>query len=215
MLFRSNCIKIKDLTDTEIAVRLKINEVIEFMRREVPNGFRNAFLYDIAPQTGVRCSRRLLGEYVMTPSDFAFHREFDDVIAWHSTICRINDNAPIEIPYRAILPQKIENMLCPGRHLSSDNVAIDWLNLIPQCVGTGQASGVAAAVAVADNTSVRDVNMARVQDILVSQGVPLPRRSDVDPDLTEICEEFHYGMYTKLAKQAAEDVNSLSSYRQP
>ena len=47
-----------------------------------------------------------------------------------------------------ILPQGVENLLCPGRHLSADGVAIDWLDLIPQCVGTGQAAGVAAAVAL-------------------------------------------------------------------
>ena len=196
-------------------MRDKIREIIDFMRRQVPIGFKDAFLYDIAPQTGLRCSRRLIGEYVMTPLDFAFHREFDDVIAWHSTICRINDSAPIEIPYRAILPQKVENLLCPGRHLSSDNVAIDWLNLIPQCVGTGQAAGVAAAVAVADGSTVRDVNIARVQDILVAQDVPLPRRADVDSELTDLCEEYQYGLYTKLAKEAAENSSSLSAYRQP
>ena len=58
-----------------------------------------------------------------------FAPKFDDVIAWHSTICRINDCAPVEIPYRAILPQNVENILCPGRHISADDVAIDWLLL--------------------------------------------------------------------------------------
>ena len=209
-----SCIDIKDLTSTEMEVRDKIREVIDFMKRAVPVGFSNAYLYDIAPQTGARCSRRLTGEYVMTPEDFAIHHEFDDVIAWHSTICRINDSAPIEIPYRAILPQKIENLLCPGRHLSADNVSIDWLNLIPQCIGTGQAAGVAAAVAVTDSTGVRDVNIQRVQDILVEQDVPLPRHSDVDQELMELCEEHEYGLYTELAREAAKDINSLKTYRQ-
>ena len=210
-----SCISVKDLTATEQDVRRTIREVIEFMRRICPIGFKDAYLYDIAPQTGVRCSRRLKGEYIMTVEDFAFHREFDDVIAWHSTICRINDSAPIEIPYRAILPQKVESLLCPGRHLSSDNVAIDWLNLIPQCVGTGQAAGIAAVVALSDGTSVRNVNIKKVQDILVAQDVPLPRREDVDPGLTEVCEKYEYGLYTELAKKAAEDISSLDAYRQP
>ena len=210
-----NCVEVKDLTATERDVRRTIREVIEYLRRSVPIGFQNAYLYDIAPQPGLRCSRRLKGEYVMTANDFAFRREFDDVIAWHSTICRINDCAPIEIPYRAILPQKVENLLCPGRHISSDNVAIDWLNLIPQCVGTGQAAGIAAAVAVADGTSVRNVDIKKVQDILVAQDVPLPRRDDVDPSLTELCETYEYGLYTELAKAAAKDASALDEYRQP
>lgn len=209
-----NCISVRDLTNTETRVRRTIRDVIEFMRRNCP-GFEEAYLYDIAPQTGVRCSRRLQGEYIMTVEDFAFHHEFDDVIAWHSTICRINDAAPIEIPYRAILPKKVENLLCPGRHLSSDSVAIDWLNLIPQCVGTGQAAGVAAAVALADGATVRDVDIRKVQDILVQQDVPLPRRDDVDPELTEVCVRNEYGLYTELARKAAEDISNLDSYRQP
>lgn len=208
-----DCISVKDLTSTEFEVRCKIREVIEFMRRNTV-GFENAYLYDIAPQVGVRGSRRLTGEYVMTRKDFVFHQEFDDVIAWHSTICRMNDSAPIEIPYRAILPQKVENLLCPGRHLSTDSVAVDWLNLIPQCVGTGQAAGVAAAVAVSEGTTVHNVNIRRVQDILVSQDVPLPRRDDVDPELTAICEEFEYGLFTELAKNAAKDYASVEEYRQ-
>ena len=99
-----NCADVKDQTTTELSVRDKIRDVIEFMRKEVPEGFADAYLYDIAPQLGSRCSRRLKGEYIMTANDFAFHQEFDDVIAWHSTICRINDSAPIEIPYRPSCP---------------------------------------------------------------------------------------------------------------
>ena len=208
-----SCISVKDLTSTEFEVRTTIRNVIEFMKKTAV-GFEGAYLYDIAPQTGARCSRRLQGEYVMTRKDFVFHQEHEDVIAWHSTICRMNDSAPIEIPYRSILPKEVENLLCPGRHISADNVAIDWLTLIPQCVGTGQAAGVAAAVAVTEGTTVRDVNICRVQDILVSQDVPLPRRDDVDQELTAVCEEFEYGLYTELAKNAAKDYASVEEYRQ-
>jgi len=215
-----SCIDIKDLTYTEMAVRDKIRDIIEFMRNTIPGAFKDAFLVDIAPQTGVRCSRRLKGEYIMTPNDFAFATRHDDVIAWHCTISQINESAPVEIPYRAMLPQHIDNLLAPGRHISADAVAIDWLLLIPQCVGTGQAAGVAAAVAVADGTSVRNVNIRKVQDILAGeQDVPLPRNSHTDPSLTELCEEKEYGLYTSMAKAAAAereraDGQQLKQYRQ-
>ena len=150
----------------------------------------------------------------MTAEDFAFHREFEDVIAWHSTICRINDCAPIEIPYRSILPQKVENLLCPGRHMSADAATINWLSLIPQCVGTGQAAGVAAAVAAADNTNVRNVDIKKVQDILVDQDVPLPRHPKTDPSLMQLLEENEYGLYTDMAKEFREDKEKLNKYRQ-
>ena len=120
----------------------------------------------------------------------------------------------MEIPYRSILPKGVENMLCPGRHISADDVAIDWLTLIPQCVGTGQAAGVAAAVAVQDGTTVRDVNIKKVQDILVEQDVPLPRNPKTDPTYTLCCEEHEYGLYTELAKKAKAEADGLKEYRQ-
>lgn len=84
-----DCTVIKDQTATEINTRMTIHALIDYMRECVPFAFKNAFLYDIAPQLGCRCSRRLKGEYVMTANDFAFAKKHDDVIAWHSTIARL------------------------------------------------------------------------------------------------------------------------------
>ena len=211
-----DCSVIKDQTYTEVTTRLSISKVIEYMREVCPLAFRNAFLYDIAPQLGTRCSRRLQGEYVMSTNDFAFAKKHDDVIAWHSTICQINDCGPVEIPLRAIIAKGCENLLAPGRHFSADNVAIDWLNLIPQCTGTGQAAGVAAAVAIADGTDIHHVDVKKVQDILAGeQDVPLPRNEHTDRSYTDLCEQFQYGLYTDAAKQAAAEGQEYTrGYRQ-
>ena len=213
-----DCATIKDATETEMNTRDTLYEVLDYLKEAVP-AFRNAYLYDIAPQLGTRCSKRLTGEYVMTANDFAFATKHDDTIAWHSTICQINDCGPVEIPYRAILAQKVDNLLAPGRHLSADNVAIDWLNLIPQCTGTGQAAGVAAAVAVADGTGAHNVDVKKVQDILVEQDVPLPRNAKFhakDPSYDELVEEKQYGLYTDMAKKAREEADkaTLKKFRQ-
>lgn len=207
-----DCTNIADMTATEVNTRATMREILEYLREACPVVFRNAFIYDIAPQLGTRCSRRLKGEYIMSVNDWAFAKQHEDVIAWHSTICQVNDCGPVEIPYRAILPQQVENLLCPGRHLSADDVAIDWLNLIPQCVGTGQAAGVAAAVAVLNGTNVRNVDIQKVQDILVDQDVPLPRHPGVDPSYTHCCEDHEYGLYTALAKRAKEE--GIADFRQ-
>ena len=211
-----DCTVIKDQTDTEVTTRLSIDKVIRYMKETCPVAFRNAFLYDIAPQLGTRCSRRLQGEYIMSTNDFAFAKQHDDVIAWHSTICQINDCGPVEIPLGAIMAKGCENLLAPGRHLSADSVAIDWLNLIPQCTGTGQGAGVAAAVAVMDGTTIHDVDIKKVQDILAGeQDVPLPRNEHTDKSYTELCEEFEYGLYTDAAKQArAEGEEYVKGFRQ-
>ncbi len=212
-----DCTIIEDQTHTEVKTRLTIHKVLDYLKEVCPVAFKDAFLYDIAPQLGTRCSRRLKGEYIMTANDFAFAIKHDDVIAWHSTICQINDCGPVEIPYRALLPQKIENLICPGRHLSADNVAIDWLNLIPQCVGTGQAAGVAAAVVVADGSTAHTVDIKKVQDILVDQDVPLPRNEKFlakDPSYQACVEKHEYGLYTDLAKKAKEQSDALNAFRQ-
>ena len=208
-----NCSTIKDLTATEINTRKAIRDVIAYCKRVLPGAYKDMYLLSIAPQTGVRCSRRLSGEYVMSAKDWVFGLQHDDVIAWHSTICRLNDCAPVEIPYRAILPRKVDNLLCPGRHISADPIAIDWVNLIPQCIGTGQAAGVAAAVAVADGVGTHGVDIRKVQNILVDQNVPLPRNERVDPCYEELCREFDYGRYTEIARQAKEDPSIMDNYK--
>lgn len=201
-----NCIDLEDIKKTEFDVRNSIRRTLKYIKETLPFAFRNAYLYDIAPQLGTRGSRRLEGEYVMTKLDFACHSEFEDVIAWHSVLPYVTDGAPVEIPYRCILPKKIENLLCPGRHLSADEKAIDMLYLIPQCVGTGQAAGVAAAVAVQNGTTTHNVDIKRVQKILCyEQDVPLPRQENTNPELVRELEEFMYGTMTPMAKQVRKE----------
>jgi len=207
---KKDCSKIKDQTATELAIRLHVREVVEYLQTACPEVFENAFLYDIAPQLGTRGSYRIVGEKIIEKNDWIYPKTYDDTIAWHCTVNTINDNSPIEIPYGSILPQKVENILAPGRHISADAIAIDNVNLIPQCVGTGQAAGVAAAVAVAKGQSAHTVDIKAVQDILAGeQDVPLPRNEHTDPSYTQNVVDHEYGLYTSAAKEAiaAGDAN--------
>ena len=209
-----DCSLIADQTATEMGTRLKLRQVLDYYKTACPDVFAGAFLYDIAPQLGTRGSHRIVGEHVIGANDWAFPKEHEDCIAWHCTVDTLNDNAPIEIPYRAILPQKVENILAPGRHISADRIAIDNVNLIPQCVGTGQAAGVAAAVIVADGSSTHTVNVSKVQDILAGeQDVPLPRNSHTDPSYMECLVEHEYGLYTEPAKKARANKDAAGTYR--
>lgn len=211
---KRDCSTIRDLTDTEMGTRLKLRQVLACYQKHCPEVFGKAFLYDIAPQTGVRGSHRIVGEHVIGSNDWAFPLEHPDTIAWHCTVDTLNDNAPIEIPYRSILPQRVDNLLAPGRHISADRIAIDNVNLIPQCVGTGQAAGVAAAVAVADGTTAHTVDVAKVQDILAAeQDVPLPRNVHTDPAYMECLVAHEYGLYTDAAKRARAAHDAAGTYR--
>ena len=201
-----NCANLEDIKYTEFTVRNSIRRIIKFCRAYMPAALRNAYLYDIAPQLGSRCSRRLDGEHVLTQLDFATATKFDDVIAWHSCLGRINGGVPIEIPFGSILPKKVENLICPGRHISADEIAIDMLTLIPQCIGTGQAAGVAAAVCVDEGTTTHNVNIKRVQYILShEQDVPLPRQDNTNQELVRELEECQYGIMNEVAKKIRAD----------
>jgi len=168
------CLNIKDLTNTEFTVRRTMLQVIDYMKKTFP-GFENAYLYDIAPQLGTRGSRRLHGEYKITVDDLKNTYEHEDTISVVPAINLQYSKTPTEIPYRVMVPEKIENLLVAGRCFSSDVEANNWTNLIPHCVALGQAAGVAAAVAVNSGASVRKVDIKKVQKILKDQNVYLPR----------------------------------------
>ena len=194
-----SCIDLDDIRETELKVRNSIRDIIDFCKEAIPFAFKNAYLVDVAPQLGVRCSRRLDGEVYMTNRNFCDNPEYEDVIAWSSSL---GADAPIEIPYGCLLPKKIDNLICPGRHLSADAEAIGPLQLIPQCVQTGQGAGVAAAVAIKDGTTAKTVDIKKVQYILShEQDVPLPRQDNTDPALVAELEAFNYGRDTERAKR--------------
>ncbi|MBR4157397.1 MAG: FAD-dependent oxidoreductase [Oscillospiraceae bacterium] len=197
-ILEKNCIDLEDIRETEFITRNSIRPILEFCKKSFPEAFANAYLYDIAPQLGVRGSRRLDGETIVTRLDFACNRAFDDVIAWHPVI---GSPAPIEIPYSCMIPKTVDNLICPGRHLSADPLAIGALHLIPECAGTGQAAGVAAAVACADGSTTKTVDIKKVQKILCEeQDVPLPRQANTNKELVEELEAINYGRDTEFNK---------------
>lgn len=170
-----DCCNVQDLTDTEMLIRRSLNEGIEWIRENVP-GFKNAFLHDTAPQLGTRGSRRLNGTYRLTMDDIAQTIEHEDTIAIIPAHRRMKYKSPIELPYGVMLPaDDVENLLAAGRCFSSAHDANDHANLIPHCVALGEAAGAAAALALQSNTTFRDVDVKKVQQMLKKQGVYLPR----------------------------------------
>ena len=191
-----NCIDLDDIRATELTVRNSIRRILDYCKEAIPFAFEHAYIVDIAPQLGVRGSRRLDGELYITMDDLRKNPAYDDVIAW--SVGGGVGGAPIEIPYRCILSKATENLLAPGRHLSADERAIGPLQLIPQCVQTGQAAGVAAAIAVKDGTTAKNVDIKKVQYILShEQDVPLPRQDNTDPALVAALEACNYGRDAK------------------
>jgi hypothetical protein len=166
-------LQVEDLTRAEVQGRKHIHALVDFVRGRMP-GFENCYLIDVAPQTGVRQTRLLEGEYILTKEDLAQRTRFDDSIA------RGRD---YYMPYRVLLPQKIDNLLVAGRHYSVTAQAQKISREIPPCMAMGEAAGVAAALALNAGVTARNVDVKAVQKTLRTQGADPGDRIGRNPDV--------------------------------
>ena len=172
------------MTAALIAGREFALRMAKFYRKYVP-GFEGSYLLQTAPMLGVRESRRIVGDYVLTEEDVRRCRTFDDAVGING--CRLDihtldpdspglagDIGPqgwYHIPYRILLPQGIEGMLVAGRCLSTDHVAhASMRHQATGCMVTGHAAGSAAAMAAMEGTMPRSLDVASVQALLRRQG---------------------------------------------
>ena len=167
-----SCLNVEDITWTEVNVRKIMRETRRILAAEVP-GFEDCFVLDTASQLGTRGSRRLDGEYRVTLKDVSAGRTYPDTITWFPSL-QLEEKPLIHIPYRSLVPKRIEGLLVAGRCYSSDAPANNLTNLIPHCIAMGEAAGAAAALAVDAGVIVRKVDIAALQQHLRRQGVSLP-----------------------------------------
>ena len=165
--------KVEDLTRAEIQGRKHIHALVDFVRKNLP-GFERCQVVDVAPQTGVRQTRLLEGEYILTKEDLAKRTRFADSVA------RGRDYT---MPYRVMLPQQIDNLLVAGRHYSVTSQAQKISREIPPCMAMGEAAGVAAALAIDAGVTVRKLDVARLQKTLRAQGADPGEQSGRNADV--------------------------------
>ena len=167
--------KVADLTAAEFEGRRRMQALLEFARENMP-GFERAYFVDFAPQTGVRQTRLLEGEYVVTRQDVA------DRVHFHDSVCRGRD---YYTPYRALLPVGVDQLLVAGRHYSATRQAQKMSREIPPCMAMGEAAGIAAALALAGGIVVRDVDVRAIQKRMRAQGADPGDRPAGNALLTE------------------------------
>ncbi|UCD09458.1 MAG: FAD-dependent oxidoreductase [Dehalococcoidales bacterium] len=170
----------------------KLNKVyIEFLRERVP-GFEDAYIIMESPTVGTREGRRIIGEYVLTEQDIIEAKRFPDVIAMggprgpdaHSITGLWGDGVssqltkPYDIPYRCLLPQKVDNLLVVGRCMSTSHLAFGATRDMATCMATGEAGGVAAAISSSDGIKPRSLDIRLIQKKLLDQGVVLFSEED-------------------------------------
>lgn len=165
-----SAVNVDDLTAVEIRSRELTIGHLNLYRKYAP-GFENAFLMLGAPQIGVRHSRRIVGKCKVTRADWTAGRVWEDEIAVSPSL---SPKFPsVSVPYGALVPKAVDGVLVAGRHISSDASSHSFLREVPQCWTTGQAAGVAAALAANSKTKPRDLDVREIQRQLVRQGVYL------------------------------------------
>jgi len=161
-----------ELTRYENESRKLAAEALFSAKKNVP-GCENAFLSMTGTQPGVRETRKIVGEYWMTEEDWQSGRFFDDHVGYAYV--------GISVPYRSLLPKKVENLIVAGRCVACEN---NTMRLIPSVMVTGYAAGAAAAIAARNNTTPKNIDVGELQKMLKKDGVPFTR---------EASETFHHG----------------------
>lgn len=170
------------LSRAEMEGRSQALEYLRFLRDKVP-GYERAELGGLSVNIGVRETRRIRGEYWITRKDVLSARKFPDAIArcgapieehhaggdtrWEY----LPDGETVDIPYRALLPQGLGNVIVAGRCLSASHEAHASIRSIGQCLAMGQAAGLAAALA--QGGDLRGVDMGELRSRLLEMGALL------------------------------------------
>lgn len=174
-----DCTDVWDLTAAEIEGRRQAILAIKAMRAYLP-GFEHAKLRNFGMTLGVRDSRKIVADYTLSEYDVRNQAHFDDSIGifpefldGYGLLVLPTTGRYFQIPYRIVLPQKVENLLVAGRSVAGDKMAHAATRSMMCCTVTGQGAGVAAAVAVKTGKTPRTVKIETVQKALAGQQVRL------------------------------------------
>ncbi len=171
-----------DVSEAEIIARKQVHEIYDFMKQHA-DGLENSFLMMTASEIGVRESRMIIGDHILTETECRDCTKFEDAIAACNYDIDIHnptgtgtshyyfkDGEYYTIPYRSLIPKNAENMLVAGRCISSDHGAQASYRIMPVVCCIGEAAGTAVAIAVKNSSSVRDIDVIKLQDKLRENG---------------------------------------------
>lgn len=173
----------KQVTDAEITGREQARIIVAFLRKYV-KGCENCELAQSADQLGVRESRRIVGEYVLTDEDVKNSVRFPDSVfccANHMDIHRKGyveyvtrkTDAPYFIPYRSLVASGVANLLVAGRCASAERPVMAAIRVMPPCFAMGQAAGTAAALSVKNDVVPKQLPAGELVSALRRDGVYL------------------------------------------
>lgn len=175
------------LTNGNMKGRALVQHITDWLRKNIP-GFENAEVAQTGEQIGIRETRRIVGEYVVTVDDFIACRSFPDDIARNAYYLDVHRSKPLDdgsyiekvllppgkshgIPYRSLIPLGLSNVLVAGRTISADRATQGSLRVMPTCFAFGEAAGIAASIFVSkDLKNTRNVDISLLQRKLIKAG---------------------------------------------
>lgn len=171
-----------ELSYGELVGRRQIRDTFAFMQEHAP-GFENAYIVDIATQIGIRETRRIVGAYQLTEEDIVGCANFDDVIGVNGWPVEAHVAGRVEVrwakkgsrgytqlPFRMVVPQKVQNLYVAGRCASMTHDGQSSARVTGSCFIMGQAVGRAADMALAAAISGGDIDVAKLQQRLQTDG---------------------------------------------
>lgn len=181
--YEGNGLSVEELTQGELAVAKDVRQRVSALRAGLP-GFEDAYLLDV-PEIGVRETRHVRGEYLLTIEDILADRIFEDAIGRG---CHPIDTSPVpellrkrplsnrwsfSMPYRSLIALAVDQLLLAGRCISQTHEASGCTRTTVQCMVTGQAAGTAAALCAISGATPRELDIGALQRRLVEDGVIL------------------------------------------
>lgn len=173
------------VSQAELAGRSQVYEMVRFLKENF-KAFAHSMLISVASEIGVRESRKLKGEHILTAEELKNGTKFEDTIALGNYEIDIHNPAgtgtelyyfkPGEyyrIPYRSLVPKEYDNLLVAGRCISADHEAQAAVRIMPICACLGEAAGTAAAIACGTESAARSVDVKLLRRKLAEKGAAI------------------------------------------
>ncbi|WP_336630380.1 MULTISPECIES: FAD-dependent oxidoreductase [unclassified Microbacterium] len=184
---------VRQLTYGEVQGRRQSFDTFQFIKQVTP-GFEDSYIVDLAPQIGIRETRRIIGTYQLDESDILDCVDFDDTIGVNGWPVEAHVEGDVtfrfpnaedtrgfnQLPFRMIVPQGVENLSVVGRCASMTQWGQSSARVSGPCFAMGQAAGTAADIALAAGVAFGDVDVPELQRRLVADGAYLG--TDLAPD---------------------------------
>jgi hypothetical protein len=176
--FGGDGLDVENLTKAEVESRLKLWDQVRSLKKGP--GRESVYLSQIATGIGVRETRRIQGEYTVTEQDAINGTHFPDVVAISSNPMPsyhgqrfFFSHEGFDIPYRSLVPKKIEGLVLTGRCISCEQGPFQSARSMAPAMAVGHASGCAAALAAKGNIPPRQLDVTALQKLLISQNAEL------------------------------------------